>query len=81
MQVPLPAKKRQTGLLQPSYSKNSNFGLGIKVPYFIDIAKNKDLTITPTYYFNSEQLILNNSWRHFTKFGSYNLNTEISKPW
>lgn len=78
LQVPLPAKKRQTGLLQPSYSKNSNFGLGIKVPYFIDIAKNKDLTITPTYYFNSEQLILNNSWRHFTKFGSYNLNTEIS---
>jgi LPS-assembly protein len=78
LQVPLPAKKRQTGLLQPSYSKNSNFGLGVKVPYFIDIAKNKDLTITPTYYFNSEQLILNNSWRHFTKFGSYNLNTEIS---
>ena len=78
LQVPLPAKKRQTGLLQPSYSKNSNFGLGVKVPYFIDVAKNKDLTITPTYYFNSEQLILNNSWRHFTKFGSYNLNTEIS---
>jgi LPS-assembly protein len=52
--------------------------LGIKVPYFIDIAKNKDLTIVPTYYFNSEQLILNNSWRHFTKFGSFNLNAEIS---
>jgi LPS-assembly protein len=78
LQVPLPAKKRQTGLLQPSYSKNSNFGLGIKLPYFIDVAKNKDLTITPSYYFNSEQLILNNSWRHFTKFGSYNLNAEIS---
>ena len=78
LQVPLPAKKRQTGLLQPSYSKNSNFGLGVKVPYFIDVAKNKDLTITPSYYFNSEQLILNNSWEHFTKFGSYNLNTEIS---
>jgi LPS-assembly protein len=78
LQVPLPAKKRQTGLLQPSYSKNSNFGLGVKLPYFIDVAKNKDLTVTPTYYFNSEQLILNNSWRHFTKFGSYNLNAEIS---
>lgn len=78
LQLPLPAKKRQTGLLQPSYSKNSNFGLGIRAPYFIDITKNKDLTITPTYYFNSEQLILNNNWRHFTKFGSYNLDTEIS---
>jgi LPS-assembly protein len=78
IKLPLPAKKRQTGILQTSYSKNSNFGLGIRAPYFIDVAKNKDLTITPTYYFNSEQLILNNSWRHFTKFGAYNLNTEIS---
>ncbi len=78
LQIPLPAKKRQTGLLQPSYTKNSNFGLGIKTPYFIDIAKNKDLTITPTYYVNSQQIIVNNGWRHFTKFGSYNLNLELA---
>ena len=78
LQIPLPTKKRQTGLLQPSYSKNSNFGLGIKTPYFIDIAKDKDLTIMPTYYLSSKQLILNNSWRHFTKFGAYDLNAEIS---
>ena len=78
LQIPLPTKKRQTGLLQPSYTKNSNFGLGIKTPYFIDIANNKDLTISPIYYFNSQQIIVNNSWRHFTKFGSYNLNLELA---
>jgi LPS-assembly protein len=78
IQIPLPTKKRQSGLLQPSYTKNSNFGLGIKTPYFIDIAKNKDLTITPTYYVNSQQIIVNNGWRHFTKFGSYNLNLELA---
>jgi lipopolysaccharide assembly outer membrane protein LptD (OstA) len=52
--------------------------LGIKTPYFIDIAKNKDLTIAPIYYFNSQQIIVNNGWRHFTKFGSYNLNLELA---
>ena len=74
----MPAKKRQTGLLQPSYTKNSNFGLGFKVPYFIDIAKDKDLTIVPIYYLNSKQIIINNGWRHFSKFGSYNLNLELA---
>lgn len=78
LQIPLPAKKRQTGLLQPSYTKNSNFGLGIKTPYFIDIAKNKDLTITPIYYINSQQIIVNNGWRHFSKFGTYELNLELA---
>ena len=78
LKSPLPAKKRQTGLLQPSYSKNSNFGLGLRAPYFIDIAKNKDLTIAPVYYFGSNQVILNNNWRHFTKYGSYDFNAEIS---
>ena len=78
LKIPLPAKKRQTGLLQPSYTKNSNFGLGLKVPYFIDIAKDKDLTILPIYYLNSKQIIVNNGWRHFSKFGSYNLNIELA---
>jgi len=78
LHIPLPSKNRQTGLLQPSYSKNSNFGLGIKTPYFIDIAKDKDLTITPIYYLNSKQIIVNNEWREYTKFGNYDLNLEIA---
>jgi len=78
LKSPLPAKKRQTGLLQPSYSKNSNFGLGLRAPYFIDIAENKDLTVAPVYYFGSNQIILNNNWRHFTKYGSYDFNSEVS---
>lgn len=78
LKSPLPAKKRQTGLIQPSYSNNSNFGFGLRTPYFIDIAKNKDLTVAPIYYFGSNQIILNNNWRHFTKFGSYDFNAELS---
>jgi len=75
---PLPNKERQSGFLQPSYSRNSNFGFGIKVPYFFAIDKNIDLTTTPNYYFGSSQLILNNNIRHFTKYGKYNFNLDIA---
>ena len=75
---PLPSKERQSGFLQPSYTRNSNFGFGLKIPYFFAIDKNIDLTTTPNYYFGSSQLILNNNIRHFTKFGKYNFNFDIA---
>jgi len=74
----LPSKGRQSGFLQPSYAKTSNFGLGIKTPYFIDINKSTDLTISPIYYLSSKQLIVNNEWRQFAKYGKYNLNLELA---
>jgi len=78
LKMPLPAKKRSTGFLPPSYVKNSNFGLGIRIPYFIDIAKDKDLTITPIYYLNSDQLIVDNEWRQIVKYGNYKINLELA---
>ncbi len=75
---PLPSKERQSGFLQPSYTRNSNFGFGLKIPYFFAINKSIDLTSTPTYYLSSSQLILNNDFRHYTKYGKYNLNFEIA---
>ena len=75
---PLPATKRQTGLLQPSYIKNSNFGLGFNMPLFINVNKNSDLTISPTYYFSTNQIIVSNDWRQKIKYGSYNLNLELA---
>ncbi|MFM7702644.1 MAG: LPS-assembly protein LptD [Alphaproteobacteria bacterium] len=75
---PLPNKQRQSGFLQPSYTRNSNFGFGLKLPYYFAIDKNLDLTTTPNYYFGSSQLILNNDIRHFTKYGKYNLNFDIA---
>jgi LPS-assembly protein len=75
---PLPATKRQSGLLQPSYTKNSNFGLGLNLPIFININRSTDLTISPTYYINSGQLIVNNDFHKKIKFGSYNLALELA---
>lgn len=75
---PLPSKERQSGFLQPSYTRNSNFGFGLKLPYFFAIDKNLDLTTTSNYYFGSSQLILGNDIRHYTKYGKYNLKFDIA---
>ena len=39
---------KQTGLLAPSLVSGGNLGYGMSVPYFINLAPNYDLTLTPT---------------------------------
>ncbi len=78
LSTPLLAKKRESGLLQPSYVKNSNFGLGIKIPYYLVISPQIDLTITPLLYTRKSQFIIDNDLRHYTKFGRYNLSMEVA---
>lgn len=75
---PLPNNKRRTGFLSPSYIKNNRFGIALKTPFFVDIAPNMDLTISPQYYLTAGQYTINNDFRHMTKNGKYNLNFEIS---
>lgn len=47
LRMPDPTLKRQTGFLAPSFRTTSGLGFGAKVPYFIRIGDDKDLTITP----------------------------------
>lgn len=72
------SNKRQTGFLSLGYTKNNTYGLGIKTPFFIDIAPNKDLTITPTYFPFNKQTLLNNQFRHSAKYGRYAANLEFA---
>ncbi len=78
LQFPLPDNKRRSGFLTPSYIKNNRFGLGILAPYFVDIAPNADLTISPKLYLAKSQFTVVNEFRHLTSYGQYNLNLEIS---
>jgi LPS-assembly protein len=48
------------------------------MPLFINVNKNSDLTISPTYYFSTNQIIVSNDWRQKIKYGSYNLNLELA---
>lgn len=78
LSTPLPAKKRESGLLSLSYVRNSNLGFGVKIPYFYEISDSADLTITPLIFTRNNQYLLENAFRHYSTYGKYNLNFEIA---
>lgn len=47
LRMPDPTLKRATGFLRPSLRTTSGLGTGLKLPYFIAIGDQADLTITP----------------------------------
>ncbi|MEF2551827.1 LPS-assembly protein LptD [Aurantimonas sp. A2-1-M11] len=49
-QSPDPTVKRKTGFLTPVFRSSSELGYGLRTPYFIDIADDKDVTLSGTYY-------------------------------
>ena len=50
--------KRRSGLLVPSLSNSSTLGSGFNLPYFWNIAEDRDLTITPKIYLTENPLML-----------------------
>lgn len=64
--------KRKTGFLAPKFLNTSALGYGVSLPYFINLAPNYDLTLTPSYL--SRQGFLGQvEWRHRFVNGSYNI--------
>lgn len=55
---PDPTVKRASGFLTPLLSNSTNLGSGFVVPYFFNIAGDKDFTLTPKLYFNENPLFL-----------------------
>ncbi len=49
LRLPDPTVTRATGFLTPSLYNSTLLGFGVKVPYFISIGDDKDLTLTPYY--------------------------------
>ena len=59
---PDPTVKRQTGFLIPRLQENSTTGLSLKLPYFIAVAENKDITLSPRF-FNDNKFLLQSEFR------------------
>ena len=59
---PDPTVKRQTGFLIPRLQENSTTGLSLKLPYFIAVAENKDITLSPRF-FNDDKFLLQSEFR------------------
>ena len=55
---PDPSVKRKSGFLPPSIKTISNIGRTFRAPYFWVISDDKDLTITPIYYFDEKNTFL-----------------------
>ena len=47
---PDPTVKRQSGFLIPRFQDNSTTGLSLNLPYFIALAENKDITLSPRFF-------------------------------
>ena len=71
---PDPTVKRQSGLLKPEINHSKILGSSITLPYYFDLADNKDYTLTPTW-FDNKFLILQNEYRQSKN--NYNFLTDF----
>ena len=55
---PDPTVKRRSGLMAPNLTNSSTLGSGFGLPYFWNIAEDRDLTFTPKLYLTENPLML-----------------------
>ncbi|MFC2249732.1 LPS-assembly protein LptD [Labrys portucalensis] len=72
MSTPDPSVTRKSGFITPRYFHSSRIGYGLELPYFIDLAPNYDLTLTPGYA-SSQGPTGQIEWRHRTLNGAYSV--------
>jgi LPS-assembly protein len=70
--APDPTVTRQSGLLAPTFIHTTYLGTGVTAPYFLNLAPNYDLTLSPTY-FSSQGPFLDAQWRQRLDAGQYNV--------
>jgi LPS-assembly protein len=68
--APDPTVKRKTGVLMPSFSSSTIFGVGVTVPYYWALAPDYDFTFTPMITTRQGPL-LQGEWRQRLDSGSY----------
>lgn len=66
--------RRQSGFLLPRIGINSNDGLQVSTPYYLNLAPNYDATITPTVY-TSRNPKISGEFRYLTQFGKGKIDT------
>ena len=70
--TPDPTVKRKTGMLVPSVTTNSKFGLALEVPYYWALAPDYDLTVAPMIT-TRQGLLLQGEFRQRLLNGAYNI--------
>ena len=67
---PDPTVKRQSGFLIPRFQENSSTGSSFNLPYFLAIAENKDLTLTPRF-FSDDKFLIQSEFRQKNKYSNH----------
>ncbi len=69
---PDPTVKRKTGFLFPEFYSSSMVGYGASIPFFWNIAPDRDVTLDPMY-FTEQGLLMRGEWRQRLENGSYSI--------
>lgn len=69
---PDPTVKRKTGFLTPRFGSSSELGLKAEIPYFFNLAPNRDITLSPLFT-SKEGVMLQAEYRHRTESGRYRI--------
>jgi LPS-assembly protein len=70
MSAPDPTVKRKTGVLTPTFSSSSVYGVGVTVPYYFALAPDYDFTFAPMIT-STQGPLLRGEWRQRLLTGSY----------
>jgi len=73
---PDPSVNKRSGFLMPTIQTDNNLGEKFSIPYFFDIAGNKDLTFTPNIQSKSNNFYTLD-YRHLNKYGRFNVESSI----
>ena len=69
---PDPTVKRRSGFLVPQFQSTNELGISTRVPYFYNIAPNRDATIS-VYAHTEENPVLEGEYRALIESGSYEI--------
>lgn len=69
-----PSVKRKTGFLAPNFRFAEELGFGLRVPYFVNLAPNRDVTVAVTGY-TKQGFLAEAEYRHRLENGTFTLKT------
>jgi LPS-assembly protein len=73
---PDPTVDRRSGFLIPAFHYSNQFGLGVEIPYFWNLAPNYDITFRPLLTTNQGPL-MRAEWRHRLARGVYSVDGAV----
>jgi LPS-assembly protein len=72
MSAPDPTVKRKSGFLFPGYSDTTQYGFGVKIPYYWSLAPSYDMTFSTTLT-TKQGALVEGEWRQRLMDGSYSI--------